>query len=477
MNPEIQFYNTPSRRKEKFAPLTPGLVRIYCCGPTVYHFAHIGNLRTYVFEDLLRRVLEYAEYNVQHVVNITDVGHLTSDADTGEDKMEKGARREGKSVWETADFYTRAFQKDWERLGLLPPSEWTKATDNIPEQIDLVHRLEAKGFAYVIEGDGVYFDTAKFPAYGDFAGLDIEGMQAGARIGMVEGKRNLTDFALWKFSPGDVQRAMEWESPWGKGFPGWHVECSAMALKFLGDTLDIHCGGVDHIRVHHTNEIAQSQCATGKTFARYWLHGGWLLQKSDEDGGGGKMSKSSGEFITLQSTLDRGFSPMDFRYFCLTAHYRNYLNFSWEGLATARDSLRHLRRKTAALSGSVGAWNSETAVAWEERFREAVYDDLNLPQALAVLNLMLKDVDLPDSEKAALTARFDRVLGLGLLTPDAAVDSEALPEDLQSLFEERLQARRDKNYKRSDEIRDLFRARGIVLKDSPEGVTWQRVQS
>jgi cysteinyl-tRNA synthetase len=470
MTPEISLYNTASRKQEPFTTLHPGVVNMYCCGPTVYNYQHIGNLRTYVFEDFLRRTLDYRDYQVNHIVNITDVGHLTSDADTGEDKMEKGAAREGKSVWEIAELYTQVFMKDLERLNVVQPLRWTKATDHIPEQIQLVKTLEEKGFAYVIEGDGVYFDTAKFPRYPDFAGLDIKGMQAGARVDMVEGKRNATDFALWKFSPTDSQRAMEWDSPWGRGFPGWHVECSAMAMKHLGETLDIHCGGTDHIRVHHTNEIAQSEAATGKPFARFWIHGGWLLEAPNESGGGGKMSKSAGEFITLDFLLKRGYSAMDYRYFCLTAHYRSYLNFSWEGLDSARDSLKSLRRKTDPLIGRATTIASDNALGWQKRFREAAFDDLGFPQALAVVNQMLKDPDLLEGEKAALIRDFDRLLGLRLEEKDA-VQEKVLPGPLAALLDERKEARRNKDWKRSDEIRDLLKSKGFGIKDNPDGTT------
>jgi cysteinyl-tRNA synthetase len=470
MTPEISLYNTASRKQEPFTTLHPGVVNMYCCGPTVYNYQHIGNLRTYVFEDFLRRTLDYRDYQVNHIVNITDVGHLTSDADTGEDKMEKGAAREGKSVWEIAELYTQVFMKDLERLNVVQPLRWTKATDHIPEQIQLVKTLEEKGFAYVIEGDGVYFDTAKFPRYPDFAGLDIKGMQAGARVDMVEGKRNATDFALWKFSPTDSQRAMEWDSPWGRGFPGWHVECSAMAMKHLGETLDIHCGGTDHIRVHHTNEIAQSEAATGKPFARFWIHGGWLLEAPNESGGGGKMSKSAGEFITLDFLLKRGYSAMDYRYFCLTAHYRSYLNFSWEGLDSARDSLKSLRRKTDPLIGRATTIASDNALGWQKRFREAAFDDLGFPQALAVVNQMLKDPDLLEGEKAALIRDFDRLLGLRLEEKEA-VEEKVLPGPLAALLDERKEARRNKDWKRSDEIRDLLKSKGFGIKDNPDGTT------
>lgn len=468
---QLHLYNTAARAKQLFEPLTPGIVKMYCCGPTVYHFAHIGNLRTYVFEDLLRRALEACDYTVRHVVNITDVGHLTSDADTGEDKMEKGARREGKTVWDIADYYTQAFFKDWKALGLIEPTAWPKATDHIPEQIALIQELEAKGYTYEVPGDGIYFDTARFPRYPDFAGLDIEGMQAGARVAMHEGKRGPTDFSLWKFSPTDARRAMEWDSPWGRGFPGWHVECSAMAMKLLGETLDIHCGGTDHIRVHHTNEIAQSESATGKLFARFWVHGGWLLEAPDEEGGkaGGKMSKSSGEFVTLDVLIGQGYSPMDYRYFCLTAHYRNYLNFSYQGMDSARDSLRNLRKRTDPLIGKAAPIRSERALEWRRRFFEAVGDDLNIPQALGILNLMLKDPDLLEGERAGLVAAFDKLLGLQLTVAAEAAPSAALPADLEPLLAERAEARKNKDWARSDEIRDAFKAAGFALKDNPDG--------
>ena len=470
---QLHLYNTATRHKDAFESLTPGLVKMYCCGPTVYHFAHIGNLRTYVFEDLLRRTLESLGYEVRHVVNITDVGHLTSDADTGEDKMEKGARREGKTAWEIAEYYTNAFLKDWKALNLLAPTEWPRATAHIPEQIELVRELEKKGYVYAVPTDGLYFDTEKFPRYPDFAGLDIEGIQAGARVAVTEGKRNPTDFALWKFSQSDARRQMEWDSPWGRGFPGWHVECSAMAMKLLGETLDIHCGGVDHIRVHHTNEIAQSECVTGKPFARFWSHGGWLLEAPDESGRGGKMSKSAGEFVTLDVLIQQGYAPMDYRYFCLTAHYRNYLNFSHAGLDSARDSLRNLRKRTDPLIGKAVPVRSDRGQEWRNRFLEAVCDDLNFPQALGILNLMLKDSDVLEGEKAGLIAEWDRLLGLRL-TQGEQIETVDLPVDLQLLLTERSEARKRKDWARSDAIRDQLRARGFVLKDNPDGtVNWE----
>ncbi len=466
----LRLYNTASRSVEAFQ-LEEGQsqVRVYCCGPTVYHFAHIGNLRTYVFEDILMRSLRYFGFPVKHVVNITDVGHLTSDEDSGEDKMEKGASRTGKTVWEVADFYTQAFLKDIGRLNIVNPNVWCKATDHIQEQIELVQKLEAKGFTYQTS-DGVYFDSSKFDRYGEFARIDIEGLQDGARIDMGE-KRNPTDFALWKFSPTDQQRAMEWKSPWGVGFPGWHIECSAMAQKHLGETLDIHCGGTDHIRVHHTNEIAQSECANGKKFARFWMHGEFLRM-----GESAKMSKSTGEFLTLDVLIREGYHPMEYRLLALTSHYRNYLNFSFEALESARESLKSLRKKTDILIGKATTIQSAVAKQWQEKFREAIGEDLNTSKALGVLNLMLKE-DLLEGEKATLVKDFDSVLGLGLdvpltvvrETPESTVDVARV----EALLAERVQARKNKDFATSDRIRDELAALGVVIKDSPQGTTWE----
>ncbi|MEZ4618415.1 MAG: cysteine--tRNA ligase [Caldilineaceae bacterium] len=324
----LRLYDTYSRSLRDFAPLSPEEVGLYTCGPTVYDYAHIGNLRTYLFEDILRRVLEFNGYKVKHVMNITDVGHLVSDADSGEDKMEKGSRRTGKTAWEIAEFYTQAFQEDLRRLNILEPTIWCRATDYIPEQIEMIGCIEANGYAYTTS-DGVYFDTAKLDDYGYLARLKIEGLQAGMRVDMGE-KRNPTDFALWKFSPKDQTRQMEWESPWGVGFPGWHIECSAMSAKFLGNLFDIHCGGEDHIPVHHTNEIAQTEACHGTHLANFWLHG-YFLQLDDA-----KMAKSAGGFLRVQTLLDRGYEPLVYRFFCLSGHYRAKLNFTWESLDGAK---------------------------------------------------------------------------------------------------------------------------------------------
>jgi len=460
-------YNTASRSKEQFTlPEGVSEVRMYACGPTVYHYAHIGNLRTYLFEDLLRRSLEYFGFKVRHVVNITDVGHLTSDEDEGEDKMEKGAERMGKSVWEVAEFYTNKFKEDLERLNILPPVIWCRATEHIRDQIELIKKLEEKGYTYRTS-DGIYFDSLKFPKYADFARLDIAGLKSGARIDTGE-KRFATDFALWKFSPTDRKRAMEWDSPWGVGFPGWHVECSAMSMAHLGETLDIHCGGTDHIRVHHTNEIAQSECATGKKFVRFWVHGEFLRESNLE-----KMSKSIGDFLTLDVLIKKGFDPIAYRLFSLTSHYRNYLNFSWEAMESAQDSLNALRRKTEPFIDLEGKIESLDAREWNIKFKEHIADDLNSSAALSILNLMLADSSLNAGEKAALIKDFDRVLGLCLHKKTKTGHSVEEIAKIEALIEKRNFARMVKNWPESDHLRDTLLNLGVVIKDTKGGTSWE----
>lgn len=473
------FYNTASRKREEFSTQDGSpLVRLYCCGPTVYHFAHIGNLRTYLFEDTLVRTLKYYGYQVNHIVNITDVGHLTSDADAGDDKMEKGAAREGKTVWEIAKFYTDAFMEDFRALNMLEPTRWTRATEHIEEQIELVKTLEEKGYTYRTS-DGIYFDSLKFPRYADFARLDVKNLRMGERIDMGE-KRSATDFALWKFSPKDKKRAMEWESPWGIGFPGWHIECSAMAMKYNGPTLDIHCGGTDHIRVHHTNEIAQSECATGKPFSKFWMHGEFLRTKSEEKLEEGakekfdKMSKSSGEFLTISLLKERGFNPMDYRLFALTSHYRNYLNFTWEALESAKEANISLHKKTDPLIGKETTIETEIAKNFQDEFKAAIGDDLNMPRALGILNTVLKS-DLSDGEKAALVKDFDGVLGLSLDKPrkDFQKKMEGIDvSKIEELIALRTASRKEKNWAESDRIRNELSQMGVSIKDSPEGTSW-----
>ncbi|MEK6904506.1 MAG: cysteine--tRNA ligase, partial [Nanoarchaeota archaeon] len=361
-----------------FKPLKPGYVGIYTCGPTVYWYQHIGNLRTYIFSDTLKRVFLYNKYKVKHVINVTDVGHLTSDSDTGEDKIERAAKREGKTAREIANYYLRIFQEDFEKLNIIRPEKWPKATEHIKEQIELIKKLEQKGFTYRTN-DGIYFNTSKLRDYGKLARLKKQGIQAGKRVALGE-KRNNTDFALWKFSETPGFRQQEWDSPWGIGFPGWHIECSAMSMKYLGEIFDIHTGGQDHIQVHHTNEIAQSEAATGKPFVRYWLHGAWLLFKGE------KISKSMGGLYTISELEKQGFSPLDFRYLCLTTHYRKPLSFTIENLETARNSYQRLKNIISELKQ-----DGKTNQKYLEKFEEAISDDLNMPEALQVLWTLVRD--------------------------------------------------------------------------------------
>jgi cysteinyl-tRNA synthetase len=450
---KLCLYDTYSRSLRDFEPLHPPTVGLYTCGPTVYNYAHIGNLRTYIFEDILRRVLEFNRYQVKHVINITDVGHLTSDADVGEDRMEKGSRRTGKSAWEIAELYTQAFKDDLRRLNILEPTIWCRATEHMGEQINLVRCIEAKGFTYRTS-DGIYFDTSRLPDYGYLARLDVEGLQAGARVNMAE-KRNPTDFALWKFSPPGEKRQMEWDSPWGVGFPGWHIECSAMSAKYLGPFFDIHCGGEDHIPVHHTNEIAQTQACHGTELANFWLHG-YFLQLDDA-----KMSKSSGEFLRLQILMDQGYDPLAYRYFCLNAHYRSRLSFTWEGLDGAATALDRLRT-TSYEWGPAG--NPDEA--YVDRFVTHVNSDLNTPRALAVTWELVRS-DLPAATKRAALLEFDKVLGLRLAEwePPQVV----VPEKILALVEQRQQARTEKRWADADAFRDQIAAAGFEIEDTPQG--------
>ena len=449
----LRLYDTYSRNIRDFEPLNSDEVGLYTCGPTVYNYAHIGNLRTYLFEDVLRRVLEFNGYKVKHVTNITDVGHLVSDADEGEDKMEKGSRQTGKSAWEIAEIYTKAFKMDFEHLNILEPTLWCRATEHIDEQIDVIRQIEEKGYTYRTS-DGIYFDTSKLDNYGYLARLDIEGLQAGSRVDIGE-KRNPTDFALWKFSPVEEQRQMEWESPWGKGFPGWHIECSAMSAKYLGSFFDIHCGGEDHISVHHSNEIAQTQACYGTNLANFWLHG-YFLQVNNE-----KMAKSSGEFLRLQTVIDRGYDPLVYRYFCLTAHYRSHLSFSWEAMDGAAKALQRLRT-TAYEWGDAGEVDNE----WLEKFSGFINNDLNIPRGLALCWDLAKS-DLAAPAKKATVCKFDEVLGLRLAEWKPV--EERIPDEIISLAEQRRQARAEKRWREADELRDRIAAAGYEVKDTPEG--------
>ena len=449
----LRLYDTYERSLRTFEPLHGPEVGLYTCGPTVYDYAHIGNLRTYIFEDLLRRTLEFNGYPVKHVMNITDVGHLVSDADEGEDKMEKGARRTGKTAWEIAEFFASVFQSDLEKLNILPPTIWCKATDHIQDQIDFIRCIESKGYTYQTS-DGIYFDTSRLPDYGYLARRDIEGLQAGSRVDMGE-KRAPTDFALWKFSPTGQQRQMEWDSPWGVGFPGWHIECSAMSARYLGDFFDIHCGGEDHISVHHSNEIAQTEACYGTRLANFWMHG-YFLQLDDS-----KMSKSSGEFLRLQLLMDKGYDPLAYRFFALGAHYRAKLNFNWESLDGAARSLDRLR-------AMVFAWGQPGTVDenYVEQFQDQINDDLNLPRALAVVWDLARS-SLPDSTKKATMLVLDRVLGLRLADWQPPVDE--VPSEILSLVDQRQQARKEKRWADADALRKQVTEAGYEIEDTPQG--------
>ena len=478
----MKLYNTLTRRKEEFDPDKPDQVGLYCCGPTVYNYAHIGNLRTYVFEDLLRRVLEFNGYVVNHVMNITDVGHLTSDADAGEDKMKKGAEREKKTVWEIAEHYTQAFLEDMDRLNLLPPRRKPKATDHIKEMITQIKQLEANGYTYAGKNGNVYYDTSKFQDYGKLAQLEKQDLRAGARIEVDENKKNLSDFVLWFVESKHGDQEMQWESPWGRGFPGWHIECSAMSSKYLGEQFDIHCGGIDHIPVHHTNEIAQAEGATGKKpWVKMWMHGNFLVLKE-----GAKMAKSEDNFLTLRRLIEKGYDPLDYRYFCLQSHYRKELAFDWEGLAAAREGRKNLHTTVQYLKDVLEQGEFCNAIPDDKKtleqigdamriFRDFVSDDLALPTALSMVFTavgavkVLKNRGFTEELAEALYNFFmecDRVLGLKL---DEPITFELPPQIVQWILE-RNEARAQKDWQKADVIRDQIEASGRwIVKDGTGG--------
>jgi len=449
----LQLFDTYERKLRRFKPLEGNTVRIYACGPTVYNYAHIGNLRTYIFEDLLRRVLEFNGFEVQLVMNITDVGHLTSDADSGDDKMELGAKRMGMTAWDLAALYTQAFQEDLERLNIKSPHIWCKATDHIDEQIEFVQDLERKGYTYQTT-DGVYFDSQKLDNYGYLARLDVEGLREGARV-EPGARRFVTDFALWKFSAPEDARQMEWDSPWGRGFPGWHIECSAMSAKYLGDFFDIHCGGEDHIPIHHTNEIAQTEASRGTRLANFWMHGYFLQLDS------AKMSKSTGDFLTLSKLPENGIDHLVYRYFCMTAHYRTQMSFSWESLKASQTALNRLYQ--AAFD-----WGEPGDVLenFVERFLTEINDDLNFPRALAVVWDLVKADAAPGDKKATLLA-LEPLLGLNIKAWQPK--KTEVPAEILAMVEARQQARASKNFEESDRLRGEVEALGYQIEDTREG--------
>ncbi len=458
----LQVYNTLTRKKEVFKPIKEGGVGMYSCGPTVYNYAHIGNFRNYVFVDLLKRYLKYKKYKVKHVMNITDVGHLTGDRDMGEDKLEKGAKREGKTAWEIAEFYAKAFKNDLKSLNIIEPNIWCKATDYIAEQIELIKILEKKGYTYKIS-DGIYFNTSKFKDYTKLSRQNLEKLKEGARVEKNIEKKNSTDFALWKFSPKGVKRQMEWESPWGIGFPGWAIECSAMSMKCLGDQLDIHCGGIDHINVHHTNEIAQSEAATGKKFFNYWMHGAFL-----NIAGGKKMAKSEENFLTLENAfVKKGINPLVYRFAALQVNYRKPMEYSEEIMKNAENGLDHLYNQIRQLQIN----NYELRIEninkdFKNKFLEAINDDLNIPQALAVAQELLKS-GLSNENKLATVFDFDKVLGLNL---DKLKKEEELPAEILNFLEARKKARAENNWQESDRLRDEIEKLGYTVEDSKDGI-------
>ncbi len=440
---------------------------MYSCGPTVYAPQHIGNLRPYLTADLLKRTLLSEGHEVRHVINITDVGHLTSDADAGEDKMEAAAARSGRSAAEIAALYTAQWMEDRRRVRCLEADVYCRATEHIAAQIEMAKRLEALGFTYRI-ADGLYFDVSKFPRYAEFAGLDLAGQESTDRVGDVAGKRHPADFALWKFAAPGVSRQQEWDSPWGRGFPGWHIECSAMSVHYLGARFDIHTGGIDHVRVHHTNEIAQSESALGvHPWVRYWVHNEFY------DFGGEKISKSKGHTLVLQDLVDRGFDPMAFRFFFLQGHYRQQQSFSIEAMEAAATGHRRLLAQAHELRDATGPVDDAAIAPLRERFRAAICDDLNAPRALAVAFDVLRS-DLVPAARRALLVEFDTVLALGLTTEAPRAEVGASDPRIDALVAERQAARKRRDFAESDRIRDALAAEGVVIEDTPDGPRWRR---
>ncbi len=464
----LVLYNTRTRQKEAFEPLEPGTVRMYSCGPTVYSAQHIGNLRPYLFADLLRRTFEAEGLAVTHVINITDVGHLTDDADAGEDKMEMAAKKSGRRAAEIAAEYEAQWKRDCERVGCLTPHETPRASEHVPQQIRMAQVLEEKGFTYRID-DGLYFDVSKFPRYAELGRLDLEGQQGGARIGDVEGKRNPQDFALWKFAAEGVKRQQEWDSPWGRGFPGWHLECSAMSIEYLGETFDIHTGGVDHIPVHHSNEIAQSEGALGlHPWVNVWMHEEFLDFKGE------KMSKSKGNVYVLDDLVEQGITPLAYRYFFLQAHYRQQQTFTDEALEAANTGYDRLVTVAAGLRDAPGEPDASAMEEPRARFRDALHDDLNAPRAMAVVWEVARSDSLDPATRWALLAEFDAVLGLDLAHAEPRAAVQEHDPRIDAMVKARDEARAAKDWAEADRLRDALTAEGILLEDGPEGTRWRR---
>lgn len=457
---DINLYNTLTHKKERFIPIKENEVSMYSCGPTVYSYAHIGNMRTYLFVDSLRRMLKYNGIKLNHVMNITDVGHLTSDADTGEDKMEKAARKEGKNPYEIADFYTEAFLKDIKSLNIDIPNIITKATDNIQEMLEMVQEIINNGYAYETS-TGIYFDISKLDKYPVLSNNDVEGQEAGARIEIDPEKRNPYDFAIWIKAP--ENHIMKWDSPWGKSYPGWHIECSAMGRRFLGENFDIHTGGVDHIPVHHENEIAQCKGSFGHNPANWWMHCEFLLVD------GGKMSKSLGNIYTLTQLNEKRIEPLAYKLFCFNSHYRNKLNFTFEGVKSAQTALNRLRNAYISHKNGNNDIDKEIIDKYEEKFHRAINDDLNMPEALGIVWELAKT---PNKSKkiSELLIKFDTVLGLDLENSEKYLENnENIPEEIYLLAEERKKAKAEKNWSKADQIREEVKNKGYAIVDIPNG--------
>ncbi len=460
--PELKLFNTLSRTKEIFKPINDPNIKMYTCGPTVYNYAHIGNLRSYIFPDILKKLLTYIGYDVRQIINFTDVGHLTNDADIGDDKIEKAAAEKGQTAWELSKYYAEAFKKDITALNISFPSKFTYATEYIQQQIDMIKTLEQKGFTY-LTSDGVYFDTQKFPDYGKMAKLDIEGLDEGLRVDFKD-KKNKTDFALWKLSPSDQQRQMEWDSPWGKGFPGWHIECSAMIFSELGSHIDIHTGGTDHIQVHHTNEIAQSECSAEGQFVNYWVHGAFLVLDKDK-----RMGKSEGNFIGLQNLIEEGFYPLAYRYLTLTSHYRSFLSFSPDILKSAQTSYFNLKKLIKSASEKNDNLNNEKAISYAKKIIDSLLDDMNVPKAIGIMWDLVQDNEIGGKNKVDIIANYDQIFSLNLLNfsdfPELQIE---IPQEIVDLANQRWDVRQKKDFQESDRLRKVIQSKGFDIKDSKD---------
>ena len=473
--PEVHvlFYNTLGRAKEHFVPLKAGRVSMYHCGPTVYGYTHIGHAREYVFADLIKRLFLYQGLTVNQIINITDVGHLTDDEDQGQDKIEEGARRENKTAKEIVELYTNDFMENLSKLNVdTDGTIFPKASEHILEQIAFIKTLEEKGYTYPTS-DGIYFDTSRFPDYGKLGNIDLKGLEEGKRVAINAEKKHPTDFALWKFSKPEEKRQQEWESPWGKGFPGWHIECSAMSTKYLGHRFDIHTGGVDHIPVHHNNEIAQSNCALGVKSVNYWMHSEHL--RID----GKKISKSLGNVILLKHVEERNISPLAYRYWLLTSHYRTPINFTWEALEAAHRGFYRLQK---AFVEDLGVKKGSINATYRKTFSDALADDIDTPKAIATLWNLLKDTGVSKPDKKATLLDFDKVLGLGLSTAQEFLEGNKkeiansdIPPEVENLLTERERARLAKDFKKADELRDKIKAAGFEISDTPDGAKLQKV--